>query len=88
MQLDRRIRTIGQLSLLEVCMLASIQKFVKRVTDIKTPVPHFNFELVHDQYLQLVATVSRFGHGMGNLHFAKPVALKVILFLKLQLTHL
>ncbi|KAJ3353775.1 origin recognition complex subunit 4 [Kappamyces sp. JEL0680] len=73
---DQRSITVQELSLLEVCMLTSIKKYIQRTRDLKTPQPNFNFELIMEEYMKLVTHVSRFGQGVGRLHFKKPVAFK------------
>jgi Origin recognition complex (ORC) subunit 4 C-terminus len=66
---------------LELGLITAIKKLIVIRRDAKTSNPQFNFEMVYDEYQKFVLINSRQGHGTGSLHFSKPVALKVFVYL-------
>jgi origin recognition complex subunit 4 len=59
------------LSILGVCLVVAIGQL------LSNQMATFNFEMVYDEYREFLQKQMRMGRGMGQLHFAKPVALKV-----------
>ena len=59
------------MSILGVCLVVAIGQM------LSNQMATFNFEMVYDEYREFLQKQMRMGRGMGQLHFAKPVALKV-----------
>ena len=68
--IDFKAKSISSLSVLEVCMLASVKQQLSKER------LNFNFEMVYDEYRDFTSRLSTFGRSGGSLHFSKAVALK------------
>lgn len=69
--IDYKAKSISSLSVLEVCLLASVKQQLAKENHT------FNFEMIYDEYRNFTSRISTFGrHTGGSLYFVKPVALK------------